>query len=369
MIGAGTVALSLLIAAIWGFNFVVIKVGVASVPPLALATLRFLFSVFPAILFVKRPRAPLGKVAAYGLFLGVGEFGFLFTAIKLGAPAGLSSILLQSQAFLTALLASIFLGEKLKAHNFAGMSVAALGLALFALGAGTGGLDAALIAMIVAAALGWAAANVTARSMPGVDALGLMVWSSLFSPLPLAALSLLFEGPSRIAAAFSDLKLLTVAPSPISSFSRPCWATACGTSSSCVTERERSLLSAPGTDFRPPVGIHRSPRALPRRRCRSRRLDTRRSSRSCLRSEARPPRDGEERGAPRSEQFRQGRRSTLATEFLNRLGSPPLRANSRPRNSGFPRNPCFLIPDWLYWPYGHRIGKHRSRRRRTSWIR
>ncbi|MGO8695563.1 MAG: EamA family transporter [Rectinemataceae bacterium] len=210
MIGAGTVALSLLIAAIWGFNFVVIKVGVASVPPLALATLRFLFSVFPAILFVKRPRAPLGKVAAYGLFLGVGEFGFLFTAIKLGAPAGLSSILLQSQAFLTALLASIFLGEKLKAHNFAGMSVAALGLALFALGAGTGGLDAALIAMIVAAALGWAAANVTARSMPGVDALGLMVWSSLFSPLPLAALSLLFEGPSRIAAAFSDLKLLTV---------------------------------------------------------------------------------------------------------------------------------------------------------------
>ncbi len=211
-IGAGTVALTLLIAAIWGFNFVVIKVGVASVPPLALATLRFLFSAFPAVLFVKRPKAPLGKVAAFGLFLGVGEFGFLFTAIKLGAPAGLSSILLQAQAFLTALLAAIFLKERLRAHNFAGMAVAALGLALFALGAGTGagGLNLGLVAMIVMAALGWAAANVMARKMPGIDSLGLMAWSSLFSPFPLAALSLAFEGPSRIGAAFADMSLLTV---------------------------------------------------------------------------------------------------------------------------------------------------------------
>ncbi|MDA8425304.1 MAG: EamA family transporter [Treponema sp.] len=211
-IGAGTVALSLLIAAIWGFNFVVIKVGVSSVPPLALACLRFLFSAVPAVFFVKRPKAPLGKIAAYGLFLGVGEFGFLFTAIKLGAPAGLSSILLQAQAFLTAILAAIFLGERLRAHNFVGMAVAALGLAIFAFGAGTGsgGLSPLLVAMIVVAALGWAAANVVVRTMPGTDALGLMVWSSLFSPLPLAALSLAFEGPSRIGAAFAELSLLTL---------------------------------------------------------------------------------------------------------------------------------------------------------------
>jgi len=211
-IGAGTVALSLLIAAIWGFNFVVIKVGVSSVPPLALATLRFFFSAIPAVFFVKRPKAPLGKIAAYGLFLGVGEFGFLFTAIKLGAPAGLSSILLQAQAFLTALLAAAFLGERLRAQNLVGMAVAALGLAFFAFGAeiGSGALNPLLVAMIVLAALGWAAANVVVRNMPGTDALGLMVWSSLFSPLPLAALSLAFEGPGRIGAAFAELSLLTL---------------------------------------------------------------------------------------------------------------------------------------------------------------
>lgn len=209
-VGGGTVALGLLVAAIWGFNFVVIKVGVSSVPPLALAALRFFFSAIPAILFVKRPRAPLGRVAAYGLFLGVGEFGFLFTAIKLGAPAGLSSILLQAQAFLTALLAAIFLGERVKLHNIAGMVIAALGLVLFALGSSSEGLTPLLVGMILLAALGWASANVVARKLGGIDALGLMVWSSLFSPLPLAVLSLALEGPRRIAFAFENLSLLTL---------------------------------------------------------------------------------------------------------------------------------------------------------------
>jgi O-acetylserine/cysteine efflux transporter len=206
-----TVPAAILIAAIWGFNFVVIKVGVEGMPPLMLAALRFLFSVLPAIFFVKRPQAPLGSVAAYGLLLGVGEFGLLFTAMKLGAPAGLSSILLQSQAFFTAILGAVFLKEKLRTHNVVGMAMAGLGLALFgaasAGGASGGGsvFSPLLLAMILGAAAAWAGANVVARTMPGAGGLNLMVWSSLFSPLPLALLSLAFEGPAAIAGAFASL--------------------------------------------------------------------------------------------------------------------------------------------------------------------
>jgi O-acetylserine/cysteine efflux transporter len=210
-IPARAIAAAIVIAAIWGFNFVVIKVGVAAVPPLMLAALRFLFSAFPAVFFVKRPQARWGAIAAYGLALGVGEFGFLFTAIKLGAPAGLSSILLQSQAFFTAILASLFLKEKLRARNVIGMIVAACGLALFAFGGkASSGLTPALLAMILLAALGWAGANIVARTMPGTSALSLMVWSSLFSPLPLAALSFAIEGPGATAAAFSSLGIATI---------------------------------------------------------------------------------------------------------------------------------------------------------------
>jgi O-acetylserine/cysteine efflux transporter len=209
---ASAIGAAILIAAIWGFNFIVIKAGVSGVPPLMLAALRFCFSAFPAVFFVKRPAAPLRSVAAYGLLLGVGEFGFLFTAIKLGAPTGLSSILLQSQAFFTAILAAILLGEKLRSHNVAGMIVAAAGLAVFGISSGrnAGGLSLPLLAMLLIAGLGWASANVVTRTMPGANALGLMVWSSLFSPLPLAALSLIFEGPKAIAASFSTLGPLTI---------------------------------------------------------------------------------------------------------------------------------------------------------------
>jgi O-acetylserine/cysteine efflux transporter len=209
---ASAIGAAVLIAAIWGFNFVVIKVGVSGVPPLMLAALRFVFSVFPAVFLVKRPAAPLGSLAAYGLLLGVGEFGFLFTAIKLGAPTGLSSILLQSQAFFTAILAALLLKERLRSWNIAGMAVAAAGLAVFgfASGANAGGLSLPLLAMILLAGLGWAGANIVTRTMPGTNALGLMVWSSLFSPLPLVGLSLVFEGPRAIAASLSNLSLLTL---------------------------------------------------------------------------------------------------------------------------------------------------------------
>jgi len=128
-----------------------------------------------------------------------------------------------AQAFFTAGLAAVFLKEKLRAHNAAGMIVAALGLAAFALpaagaatsGAATAGTAASislpLIAMLLMAGLGWAGANIAARKMPGTGSLSLMVWSSLASPIPLAALSLAFEGPRSIAAAFSRPSLLTIA--------------------------------------------------------------------------------------------------------------------------------------------------------------
>src|SRR5258708_31715271 len=82
------------------------EVGTGGVAPPPVAALRFVLVAVPAVFFVKRPRASWRLVAAYGLFLGVGEFGLLFTAIKLGAPTGLSSLILQAPAFFTALLAA-----------------------------------------------------------------------------------------------------------------------------------------------------------------------------------------------------------------------------------------------------------------------
>lgn len=222
---------AILIAAIWGFNFLAIKAGVAGIPPLALASIRFTLSVFPAILFVKRPDAPMSRIAAYGILLGVGEFGFLFTAIALGAPSGVSSIILQAQAFFTAFFSSLFLRERIRKTTILGMAIASIGLMLFGLRAAGvpgfaasraasatsaafkavgSGLTLPLLAMLIAAAASWAGANVVARTMPKAGGLGLVVWSSLFSPIPLALLSVTIEGPQAIAASFTNLNAVTV---------------------------------------------------------------------------------------------------------------------------------------------------------------
>lgn len=205
-ISAPALGAALLTVFVWGFNFTVIKLGLADIPPLFLVSLRFIFSAIPALLFVPRPKAPWAYLAAYGLLLGVGEFGLLFTAMKLGAPAGLSSVLLQSQAFFTAILAAALLRERVRIHNIAGMLTAAAGLALLALAGGSGsvsGMTAPLAGMLLLAAFFWAAANIVVRKMPSAGGLGLVVWSSLFSPLPLLVLSLILEGPANIAAALA----------------------------------------------------------------------------------------------------------------------------------------------------------------------
>jgi len=71
------------------------------------------------------------------------------------------------------------------------------------------------LALVLAAALCWAAANLVARGAGRVDALGFMVWSSLFAAPPLAAIALLAEGGwttlGPVIAAASASAWLTVA--------------------------------------------------------------------------------------------------------------------------------------------------------------
>ena len=203
---AALVGLALVVTALWGFNFVVIVIGVHDVPPLLLACLRFVLAAFPALLFVRKPAISWGMLIAYGLFLGVGQFGLLFTAIKLGAPAGLSSVILQAQAFFTALLAVAFLGERFRWNNAVGLLIAGAGLVFMGwtkTDAGLASVSWTGLIMLLLAALMWAVANILARKMGPVDTLGLMVWSSLVPPLPLLALSWWLEGGGAIAASLT----------------------------------------------------------------------------------------------------------------------------------------------------------------------
>lgn len=190
---------------VWGVNFVVIKVGLRGVPPMLLGALRFLLAAFPAVLLVPRPRLPLRWLLAYGATIGLGQFAFLFSAMHVGMPAGLASLVLQAQAFFTLLFAAVFLGERWRVHNLAGLLLAAGGLALIGAAGGQARVPPLGFALTLCAAACWAAGNVVTKAAGPVDLLGLVVWGALVPPLPFLALSWALEGPERMAAALYGL--------------------------------------------------------------------------------------------------------------------------------------------------------------------
>lgn len=205
------------VAALWGFNFVPIRWALDEVPPLALASLRFLLAAFPMVLFVRRPAAPWWLVAAYGVAIGVGQFGLLFLGIALGMPAGLASVVAQAQVFFTLGLAALLLGDRVLPRQLAGALVAAGGLGLLAWARLAGAASASVLglACTLLAALSWAAGNVLAKhaakrrpaGAPPLDMFSLVVWSSLAAPLPLAALSYVMEGGTAPLLAVAGLSL------------------------------------------------------------------------------------------------------------------------------------------------------------------
>ncbi|SNT02821.1 EamA family transporter [Actinacidiphila glaucinigra] len=197
-------ALAVLVAAVWGVNFVVIEVGLGHFPPLLFCALRFLVAAVPAVFFVRRPGVAARWILAAGLVLGVAKFGLLFIGMDQGMPAGLSSLVLQVQAVFTALLAVALLGERPGRLRTAGMGVAFAGIGVAAYGEGASGPIGAFV-LVVAAAAFWGLSNVLTRRAAPPDALSWMVWVSLVPPLPLLALSLVVEGPAADVAALRGL--------------------------------------------------------------------------------------------------------------------------------------------------------------------
>lgn len=198
------IALAVLVAAAWGVNFVVIEIGLGHFPPLLFSALRFLAAALPAVFFVGRPKVAWKWIVGVGLVLGAAKFGLLFTGMGLGAPAGLSSLVLQVQAVFTALFAFAALGERPGALRAGGMAVALAGVAVAAIDEGTSG-SVLGFALVVAAAACWGVSNVLTRKASPPDALNFMVWVSTVPVLPLLALSLLLEGADRDLAALRAL--------------------------------------------------------------------------------------------------------------------------------------------------------------------
>jgi O-acetylserine/cysteine efflux transporter len=165
-------ALTLAVVAVWGYTFVPIKVALGEVPPFTLAALRFFLAAVPVVLFIRPPSMPWRDVALYGFAIGVCQFGLLFLGIKLGMPAGLSSLVIQMQVFFTIGLAVAFSGDRFHRHNLVAAAIAVAGMIVLAAYKLASGLTGTMIgfALVIASALSWAVGNIIAKRAAGEHA-------------------------------------------------------------------------------------------------------------------------------------------------------------------------------------------------------
>ena len=196
--------LALVIVAVWGTNFVVIKLSLDAFPPFLFAALRFTFAFLPLAFFIPRPKVSWINLCAYGLAIGVGQFGILFFAIDGRISPGLASLVVQTQVFFTIGLAMFFAKERLRLYQAVAVSVSMAGLVMIGLHTDA---DTTFIglALIVFAGLSWGVGNTVSRRAGSINMLSYVVWASAFSLPPLFLISWIFEGGwQNISASISS---------------------------------------------------------------------------------------------------------------------------------------------------------------------
>lgn len=204
---------ALIVILLWGMNFVVIKIGLKGIPPLLLAALRFTFVAFPAIFFLRKPEVNIKYFIAYAATISFGQFAFLFSAIAIGMPAGLASLVLQAQAFFTVGLSALIFGDKLKLSNGIGMLIACLGLVLLgsaSLSASVHQVSLAGFGLTLCAALSWACGNLVSKKMGNVGMLNLVAWSALLPIIPFFVLSCLIDGVELVLFSLTHISMNAV---------------------------------------------------------------------------------------------------------------------------------------------------------------
>lgn len=196
--------LAIAVVAIWGTNFVVIKIGLDHLPPLLFGALRFTFAALPMVFFLPRPAASWRNLAAYGFLIGAGQFGLLFIAMKGHISPGLASLVIQSQVFFTILLSMRMSHERVKPIQWLSLALASAGIVVIGAHTDTtnsgGTVTITGLLLILAAAACWAGGNMVNKQAGRVNMVAYVVWSSLFAAPPLIMLSFIFEGWPAIAA-------------------------------------------------------------------------------------------------------------------------------------------------------------------------
>jgi O-acetylserine/cysteine efflux transporter len=200
-------AVAVLVSFIWGTNFVLVYYALKEFDSFTLAALRFLFVALPLVFFLPRPDVLWRYLIAYGLLIGVGQFGILFWALQENITPGLASLVVQLQVFFTVFLTLIMLNERVSTRQVLALIVCFSGLLIIFVY--TDEATSILgIVLVLIAALSWACGNLVIKQVGKVDTFAFLAWSSLFSIPPLAMMAWYASGAEVIVLSLTHASWL-----------------------------------------------------------------------------------------------------------------------------------------------------------------
>lgn len=199
---------AILVVALWGVNFVAVKVALGVLPPFLLTSIRFAAVALVLAPFFRPRLEQMPGVAGVGLVLGCGHFGLLFAALS-RMDAATAAITTQLGVPISALLAWAFFREKLGLTRAIGMGMAFLGVGVLAGEPSLPHAGPLLLALVSMSC--WALSNVQVKRLGGLDPVALNGWMSLFAAPMLLGLSLIFETGQMDALARASTHWPTIA--------------------------------------------------------------------------------------------------------------------------------------------------------------
>jgi O-acetylserine/cysteine efflux transporter len=192
------------VAVVWGFNFIMVKIGLDEIPPLTFCALRFFFASIPAVFFIKKPNTLWRYIIGYGLLTFAVQFSLLFFGMAIGVSPGIAALIVQLQVFFAIFFAFLLVNQPVGRWQILGAMISFLGIIVIGLHR-SGNLPAVGFMVIILGALSWGLGSVIATKFKDINMIALVVWSSFVAFFPLVVLSFIFEDPRSIILHPSEL--------------------------------------------------------------------------------------------------------------------------------------------------------------------
>lgn len=196
---------ALLVAMLWGGNFIAAKFVLEQFPPIFSMIMRVIIVILILFPFLKLPKISFKKLFWMSFNYNIGHMVLLYLAIQLGLPVAGAVIATQMQVPLTTLLSIIILKEKVYLKQVIGMIISFIGILIIV---GHPNIMEKIFPFMVAivASFFFALFNIQIKQTCNFNIISYILWSSILILPQLIILSYLLEQVTLSSVFMIDIK-------------------------------------------------------------------------------------------------------------------------------------------------------------------